>query len=103
MEENKDETTLDAIIASEPAPAAPAPAPTPEPPITLGRIVHFHEWADVECERVEHRTAIVVQVWGASCCNLLVYGPRGEQTTRTSVSKSQAYGQPMTWSYPPRA
>lgn len=113
MSENTENPTeLDAIIAAEPtlrtadqapgepAPPIPPPAPAPEPAVTVGRIVHYREFADVECDCVATRAALVVHVWGPECCNLIVYGRDGSTTVRTSATKGEGVG---TWSYPVRA
>jgi len=102
------ETTLDQIIADAPAAApqsapAPQPAPAGDPPITVGRIVHYHEYTDTACESIAHRAAIVTAAWGPECCNLLVIGERGDCYPRTSVMRSSGYGVGGAWSYPPRA
>ena len=111
-------SSLDLIVES--AGAAPAAQLTPSVPIvvapaavrsqvpTVGRIVHFHEYADVECLHTVHRAALIVHVWSATCVNLVVYGQNGDPKLITSASISTAESVAHrgtaagTWAWPER-
>lgn len=84
--ETKNKTTLDAIIAGE-------PAPTPIQKPSIGRIVHYRE---PSADKI--RAAIVTVVWSDTCVNLHVFGECGAYDVRSS---SAGVG-PGNWSWPER-
>lgn len=106
--EPQDPHFVTAEVASTPTPepatptmAEPRWAPplgVTDSPVTVGRIVHFH---DTVHGHVETYAAIVIRAWSGTCADLKVFGTAGEYNV-PSVSKSTSYGQSGAWSYPPR-
>ena len=86
-------------VAPASAPAAPssAPAPTPAKRPSLGRIVVFREFADVDCAAMQDRAAIVTAVWSDTCVNLTVFDPDGSTRGVTSATLGDGH---RSWSWP---
>lgn len=83
-------------VASSPAPAAPAASPQKP---SLRRMVAFLEYADVECDRLVERAAMIVHVWSDTCVNLVVWDSNGDARAMTSVTQGTGH---RSWSWPER-
>lgn len=85
----------DPVAPSSPL-AAPSSAPAPKRP-SLGRIVTFREFADVECCAFQDRAAIITAVWSDTCVNLTVFDPDGATRGVTSATLGTGH---RSWSWP---
>lgn len=93
------------------APVAPAPAPEPSSPTpaapvaspqapSLRRMVAYYEYADVECDSLVERAAMIVHVWSDTCVNLVVWDANGDSRAMSSVTLGTGH---RSWSWPAKA